>query len=862
MSYSIIRTNGSLLTTIPDGVVNTTSTPLSLPGRNYASYGQIVDTNFVRSLENFADTAPPSNALKGQLWYDTTPDNEGLYICPSDGATDPNVWIPILTPNTVGNLTLDNLTANANIRANNANITNSLDANVISTNYLTVNVQANIANANITGSTVLTNVRTANISTGANTTPGNLTGTWALNGTLTSNGNITASGIKTDNWYYANGTAVSFDGTYTNSNVAAYLPTYIGNVGAEGSSTVFNGRTLTTGADITTGTIIGNWTLGAGSKLNGISGVDGANIIGIVANANFASTADIANTVRVNNQPNITTVGTLTSLNVNGPLSVTGTSNLGPVGNVTITGGSAGQVLSTNGSGGLSWVSASAADTAITVIANAQPNITSVGTLTNLSVSGNATIGNNISGANVSTGRLTATGNVSFSGSNVSLGSNATVRITGGSAGQVLSTNGSGGLSWVSAAAADTAITVTANAQPNITSVGTLTSLSVTGNVDSGNVSATDVSATTLGGTLTTALQPNITSVGTLQGLTVSGAAQFGGGIVNLGSVGNLRIAGGTSGQVLLSTGAGGVAWGTTGSAADTAITVTGNAQPNITSVGTLASLAVSGSGSFNNVTVQQTISAGNVNGVAATFSGLVNLGSVANVRIAGGTFGQVLQATGTGGVAWSTPSPFPAGTRMLFVQSSAPTGWTKETTDNNAALRVVSGSAGSGGSVDFTTAFSVQSTSGSVGSTTVSGTVGSTSVSGTIGATSTGGTVGETALNVDQMPAHDHYVAGGAGGSANVSANGTIAWTSRNTSGNQDYDLKEASSTAYIGKTSTTGSGQAHGHSFTGASHSHSFTSPLHSHGFTSPSHSHTFSGSSINLAVKYVDTIIARKD
>ena len=67
--------------------------------------------------------------------------------------------------------------------------------------------------------------------------------------------------------------------------------------------------------------------------------------------------------------------------------------------------------------------------------------------------------------------------------------------------------------------------TVYSSAQPNITSVGTLDSLGVTGNVTAGNVSATgDVSGATLTGTLTTAAQPNITSVGNLTSLTVGNA--------------------------------------------------------------------------------------------------------------------------------------------------------------------------------------------------------------------------------------------------------------------------------------------------------------------------------------------------
>lgn len=62
----------------------------------------------------------------------------------------------------------------------------------------------------------------------------------------------------------------------------------------------------------------------------------------------------------------------------------------------------------------------------------------------------------------------------------------------------------------------------------------------------------------------------------------------------------------------------------------------------------------------------------------------------------------------------------FPSGTKMLFVQTSSPTGWTKDTTHNNKALRVVSGAAGSGGSIDFTTAFATKAVNGLIGSTTL----------------------------------------------------------------------------------------------------------------------------------------------
>lgn len=51
----------------------------------------------------------------------------------------------------------------------------------------------------------------------------------------------------------------------------------------------------------------------------------------------------------------------------------------------------------------------------------------------------------------------------------------------------------------------------------------------------------------------------------------------------------------------------------------------------------------------------------------------------------------------------------FPSGTKMLFVQTNAPTGWTKDTTHNNKALRIVSGTASSGGSSGFTSVFAAR---------------------------------------------------------------------------------------------------------------------------------------------------------
>lgn len=87
-------------------------------------------------------------------------------------------------------------------------------------------------------------------------------------------------------------------------------------------------------------------------------------------------------------QPNITSVGTLSTLTVSGPV------NLGPVGNVNISGGSPGQILSTNGNGGLSWVNDSVSTYGNSNVANYLPTFTGT-------VGANRISSNSLSGSNV-----------------------------------------------------------------------------------------------------------------------------------------------------------------------------------------------------------------------------------------------------------------------------------------------------------------------------------------------------------------------------------------------------------------------------------------------------------------------------
>jgi hypothetical protein len=72
MSYPITKTDGTTIATIADGTTNSTATSLTLIGKNYAGYGNFLNENYVKLLENFAYNNAPSAAITGQLWFDTS----------------------------------------------------------------------------------------------------------------------------------------------------------------------------------------------------------------------------------------------------------------------------------------------------------------------------------------------------------------------------------------------------------------------------------------------------------------------------------------------------------------------------------------------------------------------------------------------------------------------------------------------------------------------------------------------------------------------------------------------------------------------------------------------------------------------
>lgn len=281
MAYTIVKSDGTVLTTVADGTINTTATSIGLPGRNYAGYGQTVDTNFVHQLENFASATPPANPLRGQLWYNTN--TSTMYVCPTDGESNAAAWTA-LTSVSGGSTTFGSINVTGNINSANLDVSNNANvSNTLTAMTLNVNSDANIGNATLSGTTTISNLQVTDITSGSATTNGNLTGVWTINGSaggakanavvfntggiyINNSGNL--FGIKTDKYMWANGDPVSFAGTYSNSNVALYLPTYAGNIGVAGGASIFNGNVITTGANTTTGVITGNWSLSTGSRLN------------------------------------------------------------------------------------------------------------------------------------------------------------------------------------------------------------------------------------------------------------------------------------------------------------------------------------------------------------------------------------------------------------------------------------------------------------------------------------------------------------------------------------------------------------------------------------------------------------------
>ena len=373
---------------------------------------------------------------------------------------------------------------------------------------------------------------------------------------------------------------------------------------------------------------------------NTANSVAGANVSGQVANAL------VAGTVYTNSQPNITSVGTLTGLTSNGVVDFTNTSNvsLGTLSNVHISGGTANYVLSTNGSGTLGWTdpgsfstSAAGANTEVQFNNNGLFGASNAFTFTNISRTADLNIGTlgAIFPGNTSTYsnailRLSATssgavdnqtvftkpttlldgaplnifdafgftyegnGTGDFTLANVAtanLGDVSSVKITGGVATYILSTDGTGNLEWVAQASGGSPAGNIYNVQynsgsggfaaqdnfnfypfdsgnntPSIIELGVIANTPGTGQpwsggqltllADSGNGI---IRKTKENGIL---IQDNSSAFDTIVTITAN--------TISLGSNANINITGGSSGQVLSTDGTGNLSWTTAGGGSST----------------------------------------------------------------------------------------------------------------------------------------------------------------------------------------------------------------------------------------------------------------------------------------------------
>ena len=181
------------------------------------------------------------------------------------------------------------------------------------------------------------------------------------------------------------------------------------------------------------------------------------------------------------------------------------------------------------------------------------------------------------------------------------------------------------------------------------------------------------------------------------------------------------------------------------------------------------------------------------------TFSSDPDLGFYrvsANVMGVGGT----LTSNGT-----NKYDAFPAGTALVFNQTNAPTGWTKDTTHNNKALRLVNGTVSSGGSTAFTSVF-------------------------------TSRTIAEA-----NLPSHTHSFS--ATTSSNGAKNTTLYWTEGGGSSGSGRLSNISTSSAGADGSVTFAGADAHTHTVSGTSGA-------------------TGSGTALDFAVQYVDVVICTKD
>jgi hypothetical protein len=520
------------LTTAAQTNITSVGTLGSLSVTGNANVGNLGATNIVGTLTTAAQTNITSVGTLGSLSVTGNANVGNL-------GTAGNITASYLFGNGsqlsgIDATSIQNGTSNVKVVSSGGNVTTSVGgtsnvlvvtttgANVTGTLNATGN--ANVGNIGATNA-VFTNIA-GTLTTAAQT---NITSVGTLE-SLTVTANVTGGNLLT-------GGVVTATGNVSGGNI-----TTAGQVVATGNVTAGNLVTSGSGGDITGANVISSTAMTATGNVTGGNLIT-AGLLSVTGNANVGNigATNIVGTLTTASQTNITSVGTL------GSLSVTGNISGGNVSGTLLTG---------------------------TLATAAQPNVTSVGTLTSLSVSGNVTGGNLITAGNVQTDNIVnPTANTSigmgngsgvltlisagnqtqfapsgqitlggasqiiggtFGGSGITLGTSQTdiFQSRGGNVTVQVGTGGTIANTWTFTNSGNLLAPGNVVATGNVTG-GNLTTggvVTATGNITGGNVSGT-----LLTGTLTTAAQPNVTSLGTLTGLSVTG---------NITQTGNLNITG------------------------------------------------------------------------------------------------------------------------------------------------------------------------------------------------------------------------------------------------------------------------------------------------------------------------------